>query len=603
MSVNYAALCMKQIRFQSLQKILPRGILLLTLMGIYVETLAPGLTWANGGSDGGDLITAAATGGIAHPTGYPLYLILARLFQSLPIGTLAFRTNLMSALFTALTALIVFDIVTRSAASQENSSLWLAGLAAAYAFGLAPLVWSQAVITEVYALQSFLIALIIYLYTIPASHSRLNQLAGWRGLVLGLAVSNHVTGILLVPVALAIGCVRNQAHDIENPHPVHQGLLESVRKFEICHSPEGAPGRCERLKGATLAPGASAGENLGLLPEIIFEDEILRRRFAAPQNDMPKSFCIHTLDINFTALGRLLFWLGIGLSPYLLLPLRALANPPVNWGNPVTFERFWWLVAGRLYQSYYLGITLPEIWEHFQAGASLLLQQFGIIGVLIGLIGLVVYGSRKRIFILTIWIACVYATLAFLYRSEDSYVYLVPAFLCFALWLGIGLSRLIDPFIFRYPVLQLGFGLLIAGYFVVRTLTFIGDVDASHDFRAESFGKEVLSGAPKNSILFAQGDESIFTLWYFHFALGERPDLAVVAVDLLHFDWYQENLRSIYPALKIPGPFPWPETIAEANRSRAACHVQYRDHTEMDCSQPLKTSTNTQIPATTIHSE
>src|SRR5512140_1586656 len=90
------------------------AILVVSLMGIYLRTLAPGLTWANGGSDGGDLIAAAATGGIAHPTGYPLYLLLARLFQCLPIGNLAFRTNLMSAFFTALAATLVFEVVIRS---------------------------------------------------------------------------------------------------------------------------------------------------------------------------------------------------------------------------------------------------------------------------------------------------------------------------------------------------------------------------------------------------------------------------------------------------------------------------------------------------------
>jgi len=44
---------------------------------VYGCTLAPGLTWANGGTDGGDLITAAATHRVAHTSGYPLYLLLA----------------------------------------------------------------------------------------------------------------------------------------------------------------------------------------------------------------------------------------------------------------------------------------------------------------------------------------------------------------------------------------------------------------------------------------------------------------------------------------------------------------------------------------------
>ncbi len=51
-------------------------VLFLSLLTVYGMTLAPGLTWANSGADGGDLITAAATGGVPHPTGYPVYLLL-----------------------------------------------------------------------------------------------------------------------------------------------------------------------------------------------------------------------------------------------------------------------------------------------------------------------------------------------------------------------------------------------------------------------------------------------------------------------------------------------------------------------------------------------
>ena len=98
------ALTMSQ--FSSWRKVLPPLLLFFSLFLIYLRTLAPGLTWANDGSDGGDLIAAAATGGVAHPTGYPLYLILARLFQFLPLGPLAFRTNLMSVLVSALAAVL-----------------------------------------------------------------------------------------------------------------------------------------------------------------------------------------------------------------------------------------------------------------------------------------------------------------------------------------------------------------------------------------------------------------------------------------------------------------------------------------------------------------
>ena len=61
---------------------------------LYLITLAPTITWANFGTDGGDLITAAVTLGVPHPPGYPLYTTLGYVFAQLPIGTVAFRLNL-----------------------------------------------------------------------------------------------------------------------------------------------------------------------------------------------------------------------------------------------------------------------------------------------------------------------------------------------------------------------------------------------------------------------------------------------------------------------------------------------------------------------------
>src|SRR5262245_14429377 len=87
---------------------------LASLLLVYLSTLAPGLTWANHGADGGDLITAAATGGVAHPSGYPTYLVLARLFLALPFGPLAFRVNLLSAVCAAGAAALVVGLVSQA---------------------------------------------------------------------------------------------------------------------------------------------------------------------------------------------------------------------------------------------------------------------------------------------------------------------------------------------------------------------------------------------------------------------------------------------------------------------------------------------------------
>ncbi len=181
--------------FKAMQKRISLFVLTLVLGLTYKLTLAPGLTWANNGADGGDLITAAATGGVAHPSGYPLYLLLAGLFQRLPIGSLALRTNLMSAVFTIIAATMIFWFLEQRLNSPYSA------LVGALAFGLSPLVWSQAVITEVYTLHALLTTGIICM--LLASVQKPFFYMG-QGLLFGLAIGNHLTTLLLLPLLLLI---------------------------------------------------------------------------------------------------------------------------------------------------------------------------------------------------------------------------------------------------------------------------------------------------------------------------------------------------------------------------------------------------------------
>jgi len=490
----------------SLTKLIRRDLsvpfLALLLFGIYLSTLAPGLTWANNGSDGGDLITAAFTGGIAHPTGYPLYLLLARLFQFIPVGSLAYRTNLMSAVATVFSAVLIHKIVTYALNKSGFDRTWLPGLAAGFAFGLAPLVWSQAVITEVYALQAFLTVLILYLFVIPLPKVKSKYLERIRGLVMGLAVGNHVTTIFMFPLIIISGNKDNS------------------------DSTKGKPA---------------------------------------------------------SSLTRQLVWLAIGLSIYLTLPLRALTNPPVNWGNPVTLKRFLWLVSGELYRGYYLQFSVSEIFGRMQAWASLLLQQFGWLGIVLGVIGLILFFTPSRLYISSIWMSLAYSLFAFIYTSNDSYVYLIPMYISFAIWIGLGVGNILGKIPTHRNIVMEAVILLLVAYFTIRVPGYIGHLDPSQDLRAEAFGKQVMSEVPNDALIFTTGDNALFTLWYFHFALHQRPDIAIVAEELLHFDWYQETIQSTYPSLMIPAPFPWSQNIVNANPTRPACYVQYMDQPRIDC--------------------
>ena len=486
-------------------KYLYPGGLVISLLVVYLLTLAPGLTWANGGSDGGDLITATATGGIAHPTGYPLYLLAAKLFQSIPVGSLAFRTNLMSAIFAVSASLLVYGLVVHYSSSR------VIGLVSAFSFGLSPLMWSQAVITEVYAIHAFFVALILYLSSDHASLKFIQKnLDHGIGLMFGLALGNHLTTVLLFPILL---------------YPLFSRQSISLN--------ENSPGRMW-----------------------LFDRQAFLKQLTG---------------------------IGVGLSVYLILPLRAVFQPPINWGNPRTLDGFVWLVSGKLYQDQLLVLTLESILTRTRAVAALLIDQFGIPGLLIGLIGLVVYYKPSPLFRNTIWTFFAFSAFAIAYATHDSYIYLIPAFLCFAVWIGLGLNGLAELASKNFRYTSALFGVVFLIYIFILAGTHWSQVDASKDLRAEEFGNEVLIQAPANAILFVRGDKAIFTMWYFHFALHDRQDLLIVVTDLLGFDWYQDSLISTYPALKLSGPIPSVDVIAVENPSRPTCQIEYIQSMLIDC--------------------
>ncbi|MBI5965738.1 MAG: DUF2723 domain-containing protein [Chloroflexi bacterium] len=492
-------------------KYAPPAILAVSLLVTYLSSMAPGLTWANDGSDGGDLITAAATGGVAHPTGYPLYLLAARVFQLTPIGSLAFRTNLMSAIAAALASVLVYALVISHLPASDERSSWLPGLISAYAFGLSPLIWSQAVITEVYTLHALFVVLVLYLSSgqaaLKLAQKKLDLVLG---LTFGLAIGNHVTSILLLPIL--------------------------------------------------FFPTISRGPTI---------------------NDESRSTGKWQPDKN-SALRRLT-WLGAGVLIYLTLPLRALSKPPVNWGNSITLNGFIWLVSGKLYQDQLFVVTLASAWARIRSAAGLLIEQFGIPGLILGLIGVIVFYKPSPFFRNAIWVVSVFSIFAIGYATRDSYVYLIPSFLCFAMWIGLGTAGLMELFSRKVLRIEIALGIIIICYFFLLASSNWRQVDASKDTRAEDFGRNVLAQAPANAIVFAKGDKAIFTMWYFHFAMHNRPDLAVVVTDLLGFDWYQGTLGSAYPDLVLPGPFPFAEVMISENPERPVCYIEYMEFAKIDC--------------------
>lgn len=174
---------------------------------VYLLTLAPSITWAHDGGDGGDLVTAAYTLGVPHPPGYPTYCLLGWLFARLPLRDVAWRLNLMSAVGAALAALGLYLAVLEGQQGRRGmrQHTVAAGLGAAWGVAFVPVLWSQALIAEVYTVNAAFVALVMWL-ALCVGRSGVSPVT--LGLVWGLGLGIHLTGVALLPVvawALAAG--------------------------------------------------------------------------------------------------------------------------------------------------------------------------------------------------------------------------------------------------------------------------------------------------------------------------------------------------------------------------------------------------------------
>jgi hypothetical protein len=158
----------------------------------YLRTLMPGVAFG----DWGEMQTVPHVLGVAHPTGYPTYVILAWLFELTPIGSVAFRANLLSAV------LVSIALATTTVIAMRLGARPVVAVAAGLALGGVGTVWAAATVAEVNPLHLALIALIIHRALVWEERRRTLDLA-IGGLLIGLALGNHLLTLFAAPFLVA----------------------------------------------------------------------------------------------------------------------------------------------------------------------------------------------------------------------------------------------------------------------------------------------------------------------------------------------------------------------------------------------------------------
>lgn len=401
------------------------------LFGVYAWGACPTIYVG----DSGELVTAVHVLGIPHPSGYPLYVLLGKLWSVLvPGGSLAWRMSLFSAACAAAASAVLYR-TCRSIGLHPT-----AALAAALLLAFSPSFWGEANVQRVYALNALFVA------SAAAAIARWLRSGERRFVVVafflsGLGASNH-TFMAVYAAALAL-------------------LVVSSRSaFAV------AP----RVWSASCAAFA------------------------------------------------------LGLLPYLYLPLRSRADPPLDWGDPEGFTALLEVVLRRDFWARAWVETPADL----AAAALDFLRSFATeltwAGVALALLGALAK-CHRRIALLCVLVAIANLSVMAIHGSRsDLFIwhrYYIPSYFMAALLAGMGSDLVVR----RLPNLLRGAPLLIPLLLLVRGWE---DFDRSRYRVAEEFSRALLRSLPPGSHLAASDDNVLFALLYLKFVEELRPDVHLI---------------------------------------------------------------------------
>ncbi len=278
-------------------------------------------------------------------------------------------------------------------------------------------------------------------------------------------------------------------------------------------------------------------------------------------------------------LFKLALVLGLGLLPYLYLPIRAAMKPPLNWGDPSTLSNFINHVTGREYQGF-LFVAPSLFLDNILRFLDAVWRNFNPVGTFLIVLGLV-FGRKDRIRDFLMFLILFQLLFVFNFNIVNIETYFLPVFFYLALFLGEGcvvvrnvfdlaagwvrkkdlrpFARLDSLFSRRtyevsFPSLTL---FLLSCLLLVFSLLNIPmrwkEVDLSNEREAYNFGRGVFGAVEPGSIILAEGDRYFLGLTYFNYVLFPEKDVAVLHEAFFHkLGWMLEQARHNHPYLEYP---------------------------------------------------
>lgn len=501
-------------------------LLFLGVFSLYLYTSPPAST---GYADSNELITASYILGVPHPPGYPLYVLVGKLFSFLPIGEIAFRYSIMSSMLGAFAVTFIYlalvKILSGGGAVKNskfripksrfsfsfNPYIHIPALTGALGLAFSYIFWLYSIIAEVWAMNSFFTALLIYL-GVRWYYSTKNKKKKTKGKKIGVVLRllgerNKYPFVILLVFSLGF-------------------LSQQVIVL--------------------------------LIPAFIYLLWITDSHLMWPTRRWLK----------------ILPAIPLGLSPIIYFFLANLHYTPINLGNVHNLDTLW-----KLLSRHYYGATSPDSRAYLQTElrlgdrlsefphyAAILGEYFTVPILLLGVLGLgylfmlLARGNYRDI--------KHFAGLAFLFSG-----------IIFALYTTIGADRLDSTYnLFGVNERMYIMGVVVASLMIgmgaqvflriirsskilsVPMVAFIllllpayslyihfENVNKNNFYLGEDYAYNLFLNLEPGAILFTRGDMPTFAAFYYTEVLGERSDVTHVPISLP--PWEQEPLLAANPGL------------------------------------------------------
>jgi hypothetical protein len=468
---------------------------------VYIVTLCPTVNFI----DSGELVTACATMGIAHPTGYPLFTLIGWIVAHLPLGwRVIYQLNLLAALECSAALFFFFrflvfllnesSMVRRIKQIQPSGTvaedtiygIFLPAICGTAALAFSGTYWSGALSIEVHPLHVLFLGILFFLFTksidldLKSDHSTqgiAKQKSYWFGFayLLGLSFTNHITSIFLAPAFLY--------------------LFFSVNRF--------SPGSWKKL--LKLGP---------------------------------------------------FFLLGLSLYAYVLI--RGMNHPLMNWGNPENIERLLFHMTGRQYRGLLFtsaeNATTQALTFFKEVGPQLGYAPLALAAI--GVWRLVKEAKKLFLFSLLLFLGCILFAMNYNIPDIDSYFLL--AYFAIALWIAWGVKYLVKLSSWRSVRKGVAIGLAIVSLFPL--MYNYSTVDESKNTWVEDYVYNMFASLEPNAILITpQWDYITSPAYYLQVVENIRPDVIVLDQNFLQRPWYLTQI-----AMRFPGAVKFSRTDSAA---------------------------------------